>query len=170
MDTFLTKYEAGAMRALPLLSAVLFMATVGCVSSRIEYFTDRPYSPREPEAVLEWLVAEPSRPHIEVARITLGSPMLSRDSLRRRMLERARRLGADALIEETEGLVESAGPTPYYEPDLLGPWGAAFGLYGYGWYTPYSSNPYILVQGAVDQPRMERYLTAVAIRYTVGDQ
>jgi hypothetical protein len=57
-------------------------------------------------------------------------------------------------------------PTPYYEPGVLGPMGVSFGLYGYGWYAPYSSNPYILVQGAVDQPRIDTYISGVAIRYS----
>ena len=64
---------------------------------------------------------------------------------------------------------EPVGPTrvgsPYFEPGLLGPSGAAFGLYGYGWYTPYSSNPYILTQGATDQPRIDHVLSGIAIRY-----
>jgi len=47
----------------------------------------------------------------------------------------------------------------------LGPAGAAFGLYGYGWYTPYSSNPYLLTQGATDQPRIEHALSGIAIRF-----
>lgn len=149
----------------PWVVVCLCIVVAGCASTRVEYFTDRSYPPRETGAPVEWLLAEPSRPHIEVARITLGSTMLSRDSLRHELLDHARRLGADAVIDETEGVAQSVAPTPYYEPGLLGPWGAAFGLYGYGWYSPYSSNPYVLSQGAVDQPRRERYLSAVAIRY-----
>jgi len=60
--------------------------------------------------------------------------------------------------------------SPYYEPGLLGPAGVAFGLYGYGWYTPYSSNPYILTQGATDQFRIERALSDIAIRFEEAPQ
>lgn len=55
--------------------------------------------------------------------------------------------------------------SPYYEPGLLGTAGAAFGLYRYGGYTPYSSNPYILTQGATDQPRIAHALSGIAIRF-----
>ena len=30
---------------------------------------------------------------------------------------------------------------------------------------PYSSNPYILTQGATDQPRIEQALSGIAIRF-----
>lgn len=95
----------------------------------------------------------------------MGSTSAGPDRLRQALLDRARRLGADAVIAEMAIVVASAAPTPYYEPGVLGPKGASFGLYGYGWYSPYSSNPYILTQGAIDQPRMDEYVSAVAIRY-----
>jgi hypothetical protein len=95
----------------------------------------------------------------------VGSTSAGSDGLRQALLDRARRLGADAVIAETTVVVASAAPTPYYEPGVLGPKGASFGLYGYGWYSPYSSNPYILTQGATDQPRIDEYVSAVAIRY-----
>jgi hypothetical protein len=137
----------------------------GCVGTRVEYFTDETYPARSQVKAIEWLAEAPTFPYLELARITVRSTNAGEEKLRHSLLDRARRLGADAVIPETPVVVASAGPTPYYEPGILGPSGAAFGLYGYGWYSPYSSNPYILVQGAVDQPRTERYLSAIAIRY-----
>ena len=137
----------------------------GCVGTRVEYFTEDTYPTRDQTEGVEWLAQAPSLPYLELARITVNSTNVGEESLRRSLSDRARRLGADAVIPETPIVVVSAAPTPYYERGLFGPSGAAFGLYGYGWYTPYSSNPYILVQGSVDQPRMERYMSAIAIRY-----
>ena len=147
--------------------AVLLLALMvfGCVGTRVEYFTDETYPARDQVGVVAWLAEAPAFPYLELARITVKSTNAGEESLRRSLSERARQLGADAVIPETPVVVASAGPMPYYEPGILGPSGAAFGLYGYGWYSPYSSNPYILIQGAVDQPRMERYLSAIAIRY-----
>ena len=85
------------------------------------------------------------------------------ETLRQTMLDRARALGADAIVPGVSMIVISQPRSPYYEPGLLGPAGAAFGLYGYGRYTPYSSNPYILTQGATDQPRIEHGLSGIAI-------
>ena len=81
------------------------------------------------------------------------------------MLNRARALGADAIVPDVPMVLMSQPGNPYYEPGLLEPSGAGFGLYGYGWYTPYSSNPYILTQGATDQPRIEHLLSGIAIRF-----
>lgn len=155
-------YRGIAGGVLFLFCSVTFTS---CVSSRIEYFADETYLPRGRTASVEWLPTEPTQPYVEIARITVGSANLSHETLREAVLDRARRLGADAVIDEKLALVASQAPFPNYEPGLLGPKGAAFGLYGYGWYTPYSSNPYILTQGATDQPRLDQYLSAVAIRY-----
>ena len=155
------------MATLPriLLTLAVSVLLSGCVGTRTEYLTDTTYSPRRAATPVEWLTAQPVRPHVEVARITVRSANYSVETLQRTMLDRARALGADAIVPEVSMVVKSQPGSPYYEPGLLGPAGAAFGLYGYGWYTPYSSNPYILTQGATDQPRIEHVLSGIAIRF-----
>lgn len=148
-----------------VLTLALTALLTGCVGTRIEYFTDTTYPPRNTTAAIDWLPEEPTRPHVEVARITVRSSNYSLETLRHTMLDRARSLGADAIVPEVPIVVMSQAGSPYYEPGLLGPAGVAFGLYGYGWYTPYSSNPYILTQGATDQPRIEQALSGIAIRF-----
>ncbi|MBU6432687.1 MAG: hypothetical protein KGS09_00550 [Nitrospirae bacterium] len=148
-----------------ILSLAVTASLTGCVGTRIEYFTDTTYPPRSATSAVDWLPDEPARPHVEVARITVRSSNYSLETLRHTMLDRARSLGADAIVPEVPMVVMSRTGSPYYEPGLLGPAGAAFGLYGYGWYTPYSSNPYILTQGATDQPRIEHALSGIAIRF-----
>ncbi|OAI49506.1 hypothetical protein AYO43_10580 [Nitrospira sp. SCGC AG-212-E16] len=155
------------MATLPRIILALAVSTflTGCVGTRTEYFTDTTYPPRRTAAPVEWLTAEPARAHLEVARITLRSSNYSMDTLQNTMLERARALGADAIVPDVPMAVKALPGRPYYEPGLLGPAGVAFGLYGYGWYTPYSSNPYILTQGATDQLRIEHVLSGIAIRF-----
>jgi hypothetical protein len=138
---------------------------VGCAGIRVEYLTDETYQPRRAMNEVAWLTQEPARPHVEIARITVSSTSLGEDSLRRSLLNRAYSLGADALVTEAPFDVISPTDSPYYDHGLLGPAGAAFGLYGYGWYSPYSSNPYLLTQGATGWPRIDRHLSAIAIRY-----
>lgn len=145
-------------------SIVIAALLVGC-SSRVEYLTDLTYPPRENDAPVEWLSAPPTQPHIELAMITMSSAIVSENRLQRRLLDHARSLGADAVVEQLPAMVTLLAPSPYYEHTLLGPMGAAFGLYGYGWYTPYASNPFLLTQGATDQPIVKKYLSALAIRY-----
>ena len=148
-----------------LLTLAVMASLAGCVGTSIEYFTDTTYPPKSATAPVDWLQGEPARPHIEVARITVRSSNYSLETLRHTMLDRARSLGADAIVPDVPMVLISQVGSPYYEPGLLGPAGAAFGLYGYGWYTPYSSNPYILTQGATDQPRIEQALSGIAIRF-----
>jgi hypothetical protein len=153
-----------------ILTLILTASVAGCVGTRIEYFTDRTYPPQGTAVPVEWLTVEPARPHVEVARITVRSSNYSLETLRQTLLNRARALGADAIVSDVPMVMKSQPGSPYYEPGLLGPAGVAFGLYGYGWYTPYSSNPYILTQGATDQPRIEHALSGIAIRYDEATQ
>jgi len=141
------------------------LAVMGCASIRVEHLTDKTLVPRRAMSQIEWLTQEPVGPYFEVARIVVSSANLSPESLRRTLLDKAHTLGADALVGEIPIEMITRVGSPYFEPGLLGPSGAAFGLYGYGWYTPYSSNPYILTQGATDQPRIDHVLSAIAIRY-----
>ena len=148
-----------------IVTIILMVSVAGCVGTRIEYFSEKTYPPQHAATLAEWLTVEPTRPHVEVARITVRSSNYSLETLRQTLLDRARAVGADAIVSDVPMAVKSQPGSPYYEPDLLGPAGAAFGLYGYGWYTPYSSNPYILTQGATDQPRIEHVLSGIAIRF-----
>lgn len=148
-----------------LMIAMLSLLVTGCAGIRVEYLTEETYAPHRAAEQIEWLDRDPDRPHIELARILVRSSNLSDESLRTALVNRAHALGADALISDVPMTIATATGSPYFEPGLFGPSGAAFGLYGYGWYTPYSSNPYLLTQGATDQPRIEHALSAIAIRY-----
>jgi hypothetical protein len=151
--------------ALGLCLLLLTVLLNGCGSTSVEYFVDPPYPAHAPQSQVEWLSTEPNRAYIELARITVGSTNLGKDALRQKIIDRARALGADAVVAEASAIVNSLPNPPFYERSLLGPMGAAFGLYGYGWYTPYASNPYLLTQGSTDIPRTDRYLSGLAIRY-----
>jgi hypothetical protein len=172
MNTFQFRLDSVALIR-SLLSAVsrqlviicILTQTIGCAGIRVEHLTDETYTPRRAADQIEWLDQEPARPHVELARIVVQSANLGDESLRRALVDRAHALGADALVGEIPIEMVTRVGSPYFEPGLLGPSGAAFGLYGYGWYTPYSSNPYILTQGATDQPRVDHVLSAIAIRY-----
>jgi hypothetical protein len=153
-----------------IFTLILTASVAGCVGTRIEYFSEKTYPSQSAATLVEWLTVEPVRPHVEVARITVRSSNYGLETLRQTMLDRARALGADAIVSDVPMVVKSQPGSPYYEPGLLGPAGAAFGLYGYGWYSPYSSNPYILTQGATDQPRIEHALSGIAIRYEEATQ
>lgn len=154
-------FEIGRRGAILIIGSFL----TACVSVRVESLTDQVYPPHDGTVPIQSLSVEPARPHIDLAMITVSSANAGEDTLRQKIADRARRLGADAVVFGPIGVLVTMLPSPYYEPGLFGPSGAAFGLYGYGWYTPYASNPYLLTQGAVDQPRLDTFLSGVAIRY-----
>ena len=153
-----------------IVLCMLSVLVAGCVNTRVEYYTDDAYPSRTQAEPVEWLSDLPTRPYHEVARVTVTSTNIGEAGLRQSLLDRAGKLGADAIIPERPIVIMSPAPTPFYERGILGPMGVAFGWYGYGWYTPYSSNPYILVQGAVDQPRIERSLSGIVIKYDSREQ
>lgn len=154
-----------------IILCVLCALVAGCANSRVEYFTNDIH-PRQPGAEpVEWLPEPPSRAYSEVARVTVTSANIGEEGLRQSLLHWAEKLGADAIIPERPIVIMSPAPTPYYERGILGPMGAGFAWWGYGWYYPYvSPNPYILVQGAVDQPRIEWALSGTVIRYDSHEQ
>jgi hypothetical protein len=154
----------------PIVATLLSLFVAGCVNSRVEYFTADTYPSRTQTGPAEWLSEPPTRPYREVARVTVTSTNIGAERLRQSLLDRAGKLGADAIIPERPIVIMSPAPTPFYERGILGPMGAGFGWFGYGWYMPYSSNPYILVQGAVDQPRIELALSGTVIRYDSIEQ
>lgn len=147
-----------------ILALVLALLVTGC-ATRVEHFSDETFVPRVALTQMEWLDQEPSRPYIELARITVTSANLSDATLRRNLLERAQALGADAVVPEVPVTTVQFPGSPNFEQGLFTPAGAAFLLHGYGWYMPFTSNPYILSQGATDQPRVDHYVSAIAIRY-----
>lgn len=154
-------FKAGIRWSILIIGSLL----TACVSVRVESLTDQVYPPRDETDSIQSLSVEPARPHIDLAMITVSSANVGVDTLRQKLADRARKLGADAVVFGPIGMLATMLPSPYYEPGLLGPSGAAFGLYGYGWYTPYAWNPYLLTQGAMDQPRLDTFLSGVAIRY-----
>ena len=108
-----------------ILTLALTALLTGCVGTRIEYFTDTAYPSREITAPVGWLTAEPEQAHVEVARITVRSSNYSMETLRQTMLDRARALGADAIVPDVPMVVRSqtGSPyfSPYFEPGLAGP-------------------------------------------------
>lgn len=56
-----------------LLPTLVFVILLTGCSTRVEYFTDAAYPPRGQASQVDWLDEEATRPHVELARITLTS-------------------------------------------------------------------------------------------------
>jgi hypothetical protein len=101
---------------------------------------------------------------VKLAHIIATSQNASEDTLRDRILSRARQLGADAVVLGKVDTFESMGPSPLFESTMppvspsymWGPW---------GWWTPFYLDPWSFVQGAADQTQQTLYVSGIAIRY-----
>jgi hypothetical protein len=150
-----------------LLVSLTPLAFASCVTLQVEPLTAQRFEPRAHFTEIDALKAEPTRPHVRLARIIATSHSASEDALRDRILARARQLGADAVVLGKADVLESMGPSPAYQstliqaganstPLLWGPW---------GWWTPFYLDPWSFVQGGADQTQYTMYLSGVAIRY-----
>lgn len=157
-----------AVRIARYLLIVLAIPTFSyCVSLQVEPLTEQRFPPREHFTQVEVLTAEPARPYVKLARITATSENASEETLRNRILARARQLGADAVVLGKTDVLESMGPSPAYQSTVnsavvntngftWGPW---------GWWTPFYLDSWSFMQGGADQTQFTVYLSGVAIRY-----
>lgn len=166
--------HVGALRERPegcvpwfVLVSLTPLALASCVTLQVESLTAQRFEPRAHFTEVDALEAEPTRPHVKLARIIATSPNASEDTLRERILARARQLGADAVVLGKADVLESMGLSPAYQSTLVqaganstsllwGPW---------GWWTPFYLDPWSFVQGGADQTPYTMYLSGVAIRY-----
>ena len=150
---------------------------VSCVSVQVEPLTRESYPPRTGSvSSVIVLSKEPAQFYVKLARIIATSQSADKDRLQDRILDRAKGLGADAVILGKVDVLESLGPSPLYE-STLSPAGAGYSSYAWGpwgWWDPFYLDPWSYVQGAADQREWTTYLSGIAIRHEqserTGDQ
>ncbi|MBU6481099.1 MAG: hypothetical protein KGS09_11215 [Nitrospirae bacterium] len=85
--------------ALFLVHAILSAFTLsGCASVDVLMLSGETFSPRTTVSDVEVLEQEPTRPHIQIAELSVDSLWLSIASKRQKILEKAAMLGADAVV------------------------------------------------------------------------
>jgi hypothetical protein len=111
------------------------------------------------------LDAEPARPHVKLARIVATSEYATEETLREKILERARLLGADAVILGQADVIQAMGGGSGYQDTMAAVHPGGTPLFG-GWGSPFYMDPWTYAQGASDHVERVLYLSGVAIRYT----
>jgi|RhiMetdeSRZDD1v2_1073273.scaffolds.fasta_scaffold293408_2 hypothetical protein len=82
-----------------ILQAILLPVSLsGCTSVGVLMLTGEAFSPKASISDVEVLEQEPTRPHIQIAELSVDSYWLSVASKRRKILEKAATLGADAVV------------------------------------------------------------------------
>lgn len=153
-----------ARYALAVLAIPVFSS---CVSLQVESLTEHRFQPRADLTQVEVLTSAPARPHIKLARLIATSDSASEDTLRERILARARQLGADAVVLGKADVLESMGPSPAYQPTISSAVANsnAVAWSPWGWWTPFYRDPWSFAQSSADQTHFTVYLSGVAIRY-----
>ncbi len=144
------------------LILLTFLLLTACVSVRVEPLTHESYPPRVSGEPVQWLETEPNAPYVELARIIATSQNADEDRLRDKILARASKMGADAVVLGKSDVLESMGPSHLYE-STMGPGSSNVGLYGGGWWNYY--DPWSFVQSTADETEWTQYLSGTAIRY-----
>ena len=132
-----------------ILSGVLF-ACAAPRAVRVERSTDREFDPKRSVFEVEVLRDVPSRPHLEIARISAGGGYYETvDAVLARVREHASLLGADALIVTRE---------TYRDEQVLRGWAPRWDLYGL--------HPPFAIRYEADRARVRApWVEARAIRY-----
>lgn len=146
-------------RSLIVCGMLLFSALTGCVSVRVEPLTHETYPPKKNSESLQWLESEPETPHLKLARIIATSQTADEDQLRKRILARAARLGADAVIMGKSDVLENVGAGSAPQSTM----GPAEGSSG-GWW-PFYYDRWSFAQSPTDETGFTEYLSGTAIRY-----
>lgn len=155
-------------RGLAALAALLLAVggPAACVSVEVEPLVLEPYPPRG-QAPVE-LEAEPSQPHLKLARLIATSSSADDDALRSKIRSYAGRMGADAVVLGKADVIETNGQGMTYQSTNaagMGP-GSVFGGMGSG--MPFFFDPWTYVQAPVDRVDYLQYRSGLAIRYQDG--
>ena len=102
--------QGTALFVLPVI--LLAFSLLGCASVDVLMLSSETISPRTSVSDVDVLEQEPTRPHIQIAELSVDSLWLSIASKRQKILEKAATLGADAVVfsePETPPLAQGNG-------------------------------------------------------------
>lgn len=111
-----------------ILHALLFAFSLpGCASVDVLRLTGETFAPKTSVSDVEVLEHEPTRPHVQIAELSVDSFWLSVASKRQKILEKAATLGADAVVfsepevptlpQSTQGIGQSRPPNQSVSKD-----------------------------------------------------
>lgn len=162
MPAGLKRYAAIGFRYCAVFT--LLAGQCACVSVQMALLTKQTYPPTPALDPVEALETDPNQSYISLAQITATSESADEETLRDRILSRARQIGADAVVLGKADYTRSLGPSPLFE-STLSPAGTTYSPYWGGWWNPFYLDPWSFEQASADQGRWTLYLSGLAIRY-----
>jgi hypothetical protein len=150
--------------------ALFILLSTACVSVKVDPLVPATFEPRPDKEKVATLSREPDESHVEIARIIATSEHVSEDTLREKILSRAKELGADAVILGQADVRHFYGQGPSYQ-STASPAGTSTSPFsGGGYWNPFRMDAWTFIQGAGGGESWMLYLSGVAIRYVSEEE
>ena len=154
----------------PLFIVLFAFLATACVSVKVNPLVPATFEPRPGKEPVETLKREPDESHIEIARIIATSEHVSEDTLREKILSRAKELGADAVILGQADVRHYYGQGPSYQSTASPAGTTSSPFSGGGYWNPFRMDAWTFIQGAGGGESWMLHLSGVAIRYVSAEE
>ncbi len=131
---------------------------------RVKPLTAKQYAAKPDYAVIDELNAEPARPYTKIAKLIATTQTDDEQTVRRKMLDKAGTLGADAVVITKVDVLKHMG-SPRYQSTLDPEVRASVFSGGPGSGIPMFFDPWTYQQTQQDGTSWTMFLSGVAIRY-----
>ncbi len=151
---------------------MLFSLLSACVSVQVDPLTPVTFEPRDGKQELATLEREPNRRFVQIARIVATSEQASEDSLRDRILSRAKDLGADAVVLGQADVRRSSDRGPVFQSTMASgvPGAVTNNSYRSSYWNPFRADAWTFSQGAGGGQTWMLHMSGLAIRYVTEEE
>ncbi len=159
-------------QAIHLSALLCLVLSSACVSVQVDPLTTKEFEPRAGAEGVTTLQREPNHGHVQIARIVATSEYASEDTLRDRILERAKELGADAVVlgDADVRRLSDRGPTFQSTMGTAIPGGVSSNSYRGGYWNPFRMDAWSFTQGAGGGQGWMLHMSGLAIRYVSAEE
>ncbi len=158
-----------------LMAVMFFALSSACVSVQVDPLTTKAFEPRSGAEGVTQLQREPNHGHVQIARIVATSEYASEETLRDRILERAKELGADAVVLGDADVRRLSDRGPTFQSTMgtgvPGATGAtSTNSYRNGYWNPFRMDAWSFAQGAGGGQGWMLHMSGLAIRYVTAEE
>lgn len=155
------------------LFVILIVAlSSACVSVQVDPLTVKEFEPRAGGDDVRTLQREPNRGYVQLARIVATSEYASEETLRDRILSRAKELGADAVVLGEADVRRLADRGPMFQSTMgSGIQGTTSASnYRSGYWNPFRMDAWSFSQGSGGGQGWMLHMSGLAIRYVSDEE
>jgi hypothetical protein len=155
------------------LFVILIVAlSSACVSVQVDPLTAKEFEPRAGGDDVRTLQREPNRGYVQLARIVATSEYASEETLRDRILSRAKELGADAVVLGEADVRRLADRGPMFQSTMGSGIQSATSASNYrsGYWNPFRMDAWSFSQGSGGGQGWMLHMSGLAIRYVSDEE